>query len=75
MVFNSMVTACECAMGSAVDLLDEPMCALYLLLPVEVADRIILMIDGSIAEDGSAEEALDTAGRERTRQFLANVSR
>jgi ABC-type polar amino acid transport system ATPase subunit len=39
------------------------------------ADRVIVMDDGLIIEQGTAAEVLDNARNERTRRFLSKVNR
>ena len=39
----------------------------------EVADRVILMADGIIAEEGSPSEVFDNPQNERTKSFLSSV--
>ena len=41
----------------------------------EVADRVVFMDEGQIAEQGSAQEVLDDPKRDRTRRFLRLVAR
>lgn len=39
----------------------------------KVADRIVIMADGQIIEQGTPEEVLDAPNHPRTREFLAKV--
>jgi polar amino acid transport system ATP-binding protein len=41
----------------------------------KAADRVIVMDDGLIIEQGTAAEVLDNARNERTRRFLSKVNR
>ena len=41
----------------------------------DVADRVVFMDEGQIAEQGSAQEVLDDPKRDRTRRFLRLVAR
>ena len=40
-----------------------------------VSDRIIFMADGVIVEEGPAADLVDHPQNERTRSFLANISK
>lgn len=39
----------------------------------EVADRVVIMVDGAIVEDGSPQEIFVTPSHQRSRDFLAKV--
>ena len=39
----------------------------------EVADRVLMMDDGIIVEEGACAQIFDHPGHERTRSFLAEV--
>ena len=39
----------------------------------KVADRIVIMADGQIIEQGTPEDVLDAPKHPRTREFLAKV--
>jgi polar amino acid transport system ATP-binding protein len=39
----------------------------------EVADRIVMMSDGCVVEEGTPDRIFDDAGHERTRRFLSRV--
>jgi polar amino acid transport system permease protein len=41
----------------------------------EVADRVVFMDDGQIAEQGTAQEVLDSPKQDRTKRFLRLVER
>ena len=39
----------------------------------EVADRVIFVNEGTIAEDGTPEQVFDNPQNERTKQFLQSI--
>jgi polar amino acid transport system ATP-binding protein len=39
----------------------------------EVADRVVIMADGMILEEGTPEELFDNPRHEKTKNFLRNV--
>jgi len=39
----------------------------------EVADRVVFMVDGILAEDGPPEEVFSNPKNEKCRQFLASI--
>lgn len=40
----------------------------------QVADKVILMADGFVVEEGTPQEIFDSPKEERTKQFLARIS-
>jgi len=39
----------------------------------EVADRVVMMDDGAIIEEGPPEHFFDSPSRERTKRFLSKI--
>ena len=39
----------------------------------EVADRVVMMDDGVVVEEGTPEQFFDNPQHERTRQFLSRI--
>jgi polar amino acid transport system ATP-binding protein len=39
----------------------------------EVSDRVLFMVDGMIAEEGTPEEIFENPQHERTKEFLSQV--